>query len=203
MSNTFRAFLAFELPRSVLSGISDVQSRLKTFGFNIRWVRTENIHLTLKFFGDILETDTCNIETAVNASLKDQTPISLEARGVGVFPDTRRPRVLWVGISGEIDRLVKLQVSIADRLVSLGFPKEGRPFRGHLTLGRTKGKLNPAKIEEALDENRGFCTNPFTVDALYLFKSDLNPSGAVYSKVRQMFFGKRPAPGTESPMESS
>ena len=181
-----RAFIAFELPRRVTAAIAEIQKHLKQYLFNVRWVRPDNIHLTLKFLGDIKTTDIDTVGDAVENAADGFSPFSLEASGVGVFPNMHRPRVLWTGIAGQTAQLQQLHEAVEQRLESIGFPKETRPFRGHLTLGRIKGNIAPRSLHEAVAAHQGFQSGLFAVDRLYVFKSDLKPTGSEYTKLCQI-----------------
>ena len=136
---TIRAFLAVELPGEILNRITDIQKLLKkTIHGVIRWVRPEGMHLTLKFFGNISGDDVVNISRVVERSVADVKPLSLSVKTVGVFPDIMRPRVIWLGINGDVGPLLMLQKVMDQGFQDLGFKEEGRPFRPHLTLGRIK-----------------------------------------------------------------
>ena len=186
MPETIRTFVAIELPHRVVASIAEIQSRLKEYGFNIRWVRPENIHLTLKFLGNIASEAVETVCEAVSKAVSTSGPLSLEAAGVGVFPHMRRPRVVWVGITGQTAGLRALQKKIDAELLSVGFPKERRLFKGHLTLGRVKGSIPAKKFQEAFDRCSDFHAGSCCVDELILFKSDLKPTGSEYIKLCQM-----------------
>jgi len=183
MSNIIRTFIAVEIPEKVISSIARVQEGIKNYGFKIRWVRPESIHLTLKFLGNIEAADTENIGRAAFEASKEYTPLSLQAKGIGVFPGIKRPRVVWVGITGQLETLVRLQKTLDKNLEAIGFPKEKRPFKGHLTLGRIKKKIDTNTFIEALDTFGNFETETFTADRVVLYKSELKASGAVYTKL--------------------
>ena len=183
MSNTIRTFIAIELPEEIIYTISKVQEEIKSYGLKIRWVRPENIHLTLKFLGDIQEADTEKVARAVSESVTGYHPISLAVKGIGVFPGIKRPRVLWLGISKQIDLLIALQRTLDEKLEAIGFPKEKRPFRGHLTLGRIKDKIDPKRLNDILKEFTKFESEHFFAHRIILYKSELKPKGAVYTKL--------------------
>jgi len=185
MSEKLRAFIAISLPESVLQAIVNVQETLKESGLKIRWVRQEGIHLTIKFLGDIDRADVERIHSAMQQVTQVFSPLVLQGEGVGVFPDLKRPRVVWVGVSGEIKVLRALQRELEDQLDGLGFTKEKRSFKGHLTLGRIKGRTDGVKLGEALRALGDFRTNPFTVQSVVLFQSDLRPDGAVYTRLAE------------------
>jgi 2'-5' RNA ligase len=187
MSETIRTFIAIELPEKILYTIGKVQEKVKSYGFKIRWVRTENIHLTLKFLGNIKETDTEKIAKAMFESVKGCGPILLAVKGIGVFPGIKRPRVIWLGISKQLDLLTGLQKTLDQKLETMGFPKEKRPFKGHLTLGRTKSKIDPKTLHDVLTEFTQFESEHFFADRIILYKSELKPKGAVYTKLTEAY----------------
>jgi 2'-5' RNA ligase len=184
-----RAFLALDPPPEVLRGIADIQSALKR---NIRgtlsWVRPEGIHLTLKFFGGIAESDVGAVSEVVAGQTAGIRPLRLEAKGLGVFPNLRRPRVLWIGIGGETARLTALQQAIEEGLEAAGFPREERPFRAHLTLARIKSPQGLAGLDGALAAKGAESAGVFTATCLTLFKSELTPKGAIYTVLNHFPF---------------
>ena len=184
-----RAFIAIDVPEPVLRAIAEAQDTLRGSGLKIRWVRKEGIHLTLKFLGDIDSDDVEKIRAGMGRATKAFSPVTMRADGLGVFPDLRRPRVVWVGLSGDIEALRALQRDLESQLNGLGFPKEKRPFKGHLTLGRVKGRLDRMKLREALEALGDFRTESFSAQSLVLFQSELRPDGAVYSRLAEVPFG--------------
>ncbi|MBW2171158.1 MAG: RNA 2',3'-cyclic phosphodiesterase [Deltaproteobacteria bacterium] len=185
MSEKIRTFIAISLPESVLQAMLNAQETLKGSGLKIRWVRKEGIHLTIKFLGDIDRGDVERIHGAMKQATKAFSPLVLQGEGVGVFPDLKRPRVVWVGLSGDMKALRVLQGELEAQLAGLGFPKEKRSFKGHLTLGRIKGRMDGVKLGEVLRALGDFRTTPFTVQSVVLFQSDLRPDGAVYSRLAE------------------
>ena len=186
MTDVIRAFIAFELPNIVLAAIGKVQARFQPYRFNVRWVKTGNIHLTLKFLGNIKSDDIDKIHRAMAVAAKNCGPISLAAGGVGVFPGTKKPRVIWVGISDEKHQLTGLQKSIDDHLVEIGFARENRPFKGHLTLGRVKGRIDSRRLATAVEESGSFEPIAFTVDRIILYRSELKPAGPIYTRLKSV-----------------
>ncbi len=185
MSQTIRSFIAFELPEAVIALLGKVQQELKSLRLKVRWVRPENIHLTLKFLGNINPGDIENIGGAMSDAAGDCAPFTLTVGGIGFFPGIKRPRIIWVGLGGEIQELLNLQRNLADRLATVGFPKEKRSFKAHLTLGRIRQAVNPSKIGQAIQEYSDSGNQKFTADRVILFKSDLKPSGAEYLQLKQ------------------
>jgi 2'-5' RNA ligase len=186
MSNTIRAFIAIELPETVIDSIKNVQNHLISAGIKLRWIQPENIHLTLKFLGNITTEDIERIRRAAFVAAMGLRPFFLEAKGLGVFPDIHRPRVVWVGISGQTSALIEMQKALEESLNQIGFPKETRPFREHLTVGRVKWKIDSKKVLIALNRYKTCISDPFAVKHFFLFKSDLKATGAVYTKLIQV-----------------
>lgn len=186
-----RAFLAIDPPEEVLRQIGAHQERLRRrIQGVISWVRPRGIHLTLKFFGDIAPADVERISRAVEPLVAGTSPIHIEVRTMGVFPDSNRPRVLWMGMEGDIHHLTVLQKSVEGTLEAEGFPREARPFRPHLTLGRIKTPRGLIGLARAMEEAADWAAGGFIARELHLFKSDLSPQGAVYTKLASWPFGK-------------
>jgi 2'-5' RNA ligase len=178
-----RAFIALLLPEKILSSINKIQEDLKQYRFPVRWVRPGHIHLTLKFFGDISESDIKSIGIAMDACAGICRPVALSTKGIGVFPSLARPRVLWAGLSGQVSALAGIQDALEKNLEKYGFIKEERPFKGHLTIGRFKDKVNRERLIEAMRKHKDFNTDVFVVAEIILFKSDLLPAGPVYTEL--------------------
>jgi len=186
MSDIIHTFIAVDLPEKIYSSIEKIQEELKSHRFKIRWVRPRNIHLTLKFLGNAKKSDVDRIAKAAKESVKDIAPFSLFARGIGVFPNIKRPRVLWVGVCGQMDMLLKMQSNFESQLETVGFKKECKPFKGHLTFARIKDKVNSKKLIQALSVYSEFESESFVIGKVILYKSQLKPSGPVYSKLYEM-----------------
>ncbi len=183
MAAAIRSFIAIELPEVIRTQLKGLQDNLKTCRFKVRWVRPENIHLTLKFLGNIDETDIEKVRGALTSRVDRFTPLSLSVKGVGVFPGIRRPRIIWSGMGGQLSALAALQKALAEDLAAIGFQQEKRPFKAHLTLGRVKGAIDALKLRDAILACADFESEIFTADKIFLFKSDLKPGGPVYSKL--------------------
>jgi 2'-5' RNA ligase len=179
---TIRAFLAMDPPPEVLRRIADIQEVLKkTLRDSISWVRPEGIHLTLKFFGDIAAEALQPISEVVSGQAAGTRPLHLNIKGLGVFPGIRRPRVLWLGVGGEVARLIALQRVLDQGFETCGIKQEERPFRAHLTLARIKSPQGLSGLDKVLEEKEAESAGPFEAKGLILFKSDLTPKGAIYT----------------------
>jgi len=189
MTKPIRAFLAIDLPEEIRDQIRGIQDRLKTNLKGIRWIRPEGIHLTLKFLGNISKNDILNVSGMVEKQTKDVRPLMLNVGTVGTFPDLKRPRVLWLGIGGETERLLTLQKKMDAALEDCGFKSEARTFSPHLTLGRIKSHKGISGLSQAIEDGKNFAAGSFHADGLTLFKSDLTPKGAIYTKLAYFPFG--------------
>jgi len=185
-----RAFLAIEPSEEVLQAIVRLQEKLKReIGGRISWTRTQGQHLTLKFFGDISMDDVSKISEAVKTRVVAGWSLSLKIEKLDVFPDTRKPRVLWCGISEDAAKLAALQKQLDDDFAGIGFPAEDRPFRAHLTLGRIKDSHGLTGLDEAMKKHVAFAAGEFTSKELILFQSQLTPQGAVYTRLAEFALG--------------
>jgi len=183
-----RAFLACDPPEEVRRGITAIQNRLKKqFGGAVRWVRPEGIHLTLKFFGDIPLSNVETIGGVVHEQVRGLSPMNLQVQKIGAFPNAGRPRVVWLGVTGDVERLVALQKKIDAGLQTYGFHREERGFSPHLTLGRIKSPQGMAGLGKIIEEGNAEA-GEFQAAELILFKSDLRPDGAVYTKLETFAF---------------
>jgi len=181
-----RAFLAIDVPDSYRAGLTAVQEALKKSGADVRWVTPANIHLTLKFFGDITDRQVEAIAAAA-ATIAATTPVlTLQAQSLGTFPGLRNPRVIWLGLAGQTDLLAILAQQLENAFVPLGFPAEKRPFTPHLTLGRVRSNRGREELQRLL-ENLVLPPFPaFPVNAVVLYQSTLRPQGAVYTPIRKI-----------------
>lgn len=187
--DTVRAFVAVEIPPAVVSTLDALQGKLQRHRLAVRWVRPAAIHLTLKFLGDIRTAEVPVVAEALTAATAEAMPISLAVRGLGVFPGIRKARVVWAGLDGDTAALLGLQAAVDSRLEGVGFAPEGRPFRAHLTLGRFKGREDPQRVAAALEECGDVRSERFTARSITLFKSELKPTGAVYTPLAGAVLG--------------
>ncbi len=186
-SEQIRSFIAIELPQNVKNGLAQLRNELERAEHPfVKWVAPEGVHLTLKFLGNIPFKQVAEITKAIEAASKGISPFHLEISGLGGFPNLKQPRVLWVGIGGEIDKLVSLQQNIDLALALLGFAKEERPFVPHLTLARIRQGVSPKERKsfgELVMSTSFEISYPFDVKAVNLMRSQLTPAGAIYTRL--------------------
>ena len=184
-SGKLRLFVAIELPEFVKEALAKLQAEIRKSPFKAKWTDPENIHLTLKFLGDTPVSCMDAIHAKLGAATAGFLPITLWAAGLSVFPGPKRPRVLWTGARGETDKLARLHKQVEDHLSAIGFEKEDRSFKAHLTLARFKGRVDPENLASVITRCGDFATDSFTVDALCLFESRLTPQGPVYRRLQR------------------
>lgn len=183
MGFQLRCFVAISLPDELKAKISGIQEKLKLAGADVSWTRPEGMHLTLKFFGEIEDKRIPKIEKALDMAVADVSTFSLSVSGIGTFPDMRRPRVIWIGLKEDGSNLFTLQKGVEEELKNIGFPSEDRRFSPHITLGRIRSNRNIEKLLRLIDEEKGIDTGGFDVSEIHLIKSELKPTGAVYTEL--------------------
>ena len=182
-----RTFIAIDLPQTIQDTIARETSGLRdqTGRGIIRWVSPQNMHLTLRFLGDISAETVEEFKKLLADTANTYPPIDISVGDFGVFPNSKRPRVLWVGLKYP-PTLVKLQSEIEFLARQLKFKPENRPFSPHLTIGRINRNATINDVQALQDILTSFKVGhlgSFTADTIHLIRSDLHPSGAEYSKL--------------------
>ncbi len=181
-----RTFIAIELPKEIKDFLSRLQEELKACGADVKWVAPENIHLTLKFLGEIdekkLEKITGIIEETAQGKNKFQVCIS----SLGAFPKIDFPRVIWVGVDTGDKEVKDIAKDLEEKIAKIGIPKEDRPFSSHITIGRTKSSLTREGLVQDLKDKAdlGGGKLNFSVTKITLFKSTLTPKGPIYEVLK-------------------
>jgi 2'-5' RNA ligase len=184
-----RSFLAIELPRAILQKIEEVQEDLKSSHADVRWVSAEKIHLTLKFFGNIEESRIEPIVKSIEVSIQAISPFPLTIRGMGAFPHLKNPRVIWVGVVDGNGMLAPFQRQLEIQFEKIGFQAEDRPFHPHLTLGRMKSSRGREELVWRIEKHREEEFGEFPVERVLLFRSELRPTGPIYTALREVKLG--------------
>jgi 2'-5' RNA ligase len=179
-----RSFLAFELPLQIKEQLKEISKELQQSHLPVRWVKVENIHLTIVFLGSVTEETIVGVKQKAGSIAEKFSAFQIRLNGVGTFPNWRRPRVLWIGLDGEIGGLSGLRDQLQAALEEFGFKPENRTFRPHLTLGRFKGAVNrDEELKWILDKFHDISSDDDYLKELVLFKSDLRPAGPIYTKM--------------------
>ena len=180
-----RAFIALNISEEARDALARVTERLQQREVSgVRWARPESIHLTLKFLGDVDTSKVDQLLGAMERAARGTAPFTLGLSGLGAFPSQSSPRVIWIGLKGEIDVLRRLQLAVDEEMFSSeGFPKEDRRFSPHLTLGRIREKVSPEDRRRTRVAMAGICQDTevwWEAKEVHLVRSTLTPSGAMY-----------------------
>jgi 2'-5' RNA ligase len=182
-----RSFIAVELPENLKKVLAELQRQFRSTGSSpVKWVEPGNIHLTLKFLGDIDIDSTGKVTAALEGAIRGVAPFNIEASKLGVFPNINRIQVIWVGLYGTLDKLGQLQKRIEESLKPLGFPPENRPFTPHLTLGRVRDYARPEerqKLGQFISNVKFEGKYTINIGAINLMRSQLTREGPIYSKI--------------------
>lgn len=186
MADDLRLFVALELPAPILAALEQLQDQLRAdrSARVVRWTRPEGIHLTLKFLGETPSARLDAIRAGLQAAASAHRPLQLGAAGLGCFPNPRAPRVVWVGLTGDLDALAALQSAVEAAIAPLGFPTENRPFSPHLTLGRVRQDASAAEVRAlgALVTGTAIgALGAWQATAISLMRSELSRDGARYT----------------------
>ncbi len=191
---TVRTFIAIELTEELKAALRRTQQELaeEMPSRSVRWVQPNGIHLTLKFLGDTPEEKVHAVQEALAQAAAQARPFIFSLSGLGCFPNARQPRVVWVGLQEPAGALVRLQQAVEAHVAPLGFPTEKRPFSPHLTLGRVQqyaGKSDVRKIGEVVATSDVGALGDMAATVISYIKSDLRPSGAVYTTLSEAKLG--------------
>ena len=179
-----RSFLAFELPLEIEAIVTRVSDELKQSSLDAKWVEPGNIHLTVVFMGDIEPDKIPTIREEVGKVCLTYGAFDISLKGLGCFPHIRKPRVIWVGLDGNLERMSLFRDTLQERLVPFGIKEEKRSFKPHLTLGRFRKPRRMDSEEIELFSRYGDVTSPVcSLKELVLFRSELKPGGARYTQL--------------------
>lgn len=187
-----RSFIAIAVPQRLLDTVRRVQQDFRKSGFSFRWVKPEQSHLTLKFMAELSEADQPAVLEALTETCNPFHSFSLSLQGIGVFPNVRSPRVLWIGMGGDTAELIQLQQRL-ERSISLKtdhrIATEDRPFKPHLTVARFQERIVPDHLITALRRHADLISDSFTVSELHWIESRLTPSGPIYRTLNSVRLG--------------
>lgn len=190
-----RLFLAVQIPSHVVENVVGIQKHLEILlhgsNNNICWLRSDNMHITLKFYGDITTSQIPSLITDLKSKVTVVSPFMIEVLGLGCFPDINRPRVIWMGVGGEVDMLCRLNNIAASNADKLELNTGNRIFRPHFTIGRFRTKYNHNNIEaeelHTVIKNFGSCRlGEWQVDCIVLVKSELSKLGAKHTSISRI-----------------
>lgn len=185
---TIRAFIAIELPPEIIKKIAEIQDRFKALNLDATWVKPSNIHLTLKFLGNINPQLLSKVKEVIVESLPPVPEFSISLGTVGVFPNIKQPRVLWIGVEETHQQLILLKSNIDKGLEPLGFEIDRKKFSPHLTLGRIKSAKGKSRLREMIQSFEKMDAEAIKVSSVKLMQSQLTPRGSIYTVLQAFKF---------------
>lgn len=184
-----RTFIAVELPRGIKDRLAELQALLKKSGADVKWAAPHNIHLTLKFLGEVDEEKLPGIIEAMESACENKKTFTATLSTCGAFPKIEFPRVIWVSLARGDQEVKALAQALEEILEKTGIPREERPFSSHITIARVRSPRNKDMLVKALKETENYFSGKnlgFEVDAITLFKSTLGPGGPDYEALKKV-----------------
>jgi len=182
-ARTKRLFFAVNLPHAVTSRLDNLSATFGVPAGHVRWVRGENMHITLKFLGDVEDSAIPKLCDAARKAVDGFSPMRIAVEGMGVFPNHEKPKVVWFGVTGETEPMKKLESALSEELSKLGYPPDERSFTPHLTIGRVKNDIARGKLARLVRQYHKFYIGEAVVSEIALYESRLSPKGSIYSPV--------------------
>ena len=179
-----RAFIALTLPSDVQSALASLQHVLRAPGADVKWVEPPQLHVTMKFLGEITEEQRRDVEGLLGRVASSEAPFLLGLQGAGAFPSVTSPRVLWAGIGAGKDAVLRLAGAIEQEGAGV-VPSEERPFAAHVTIGRVRSPTHLRELSQALQEAAWTPPAPCRIAALTLYRSVLGSSGPAYTVLNE------------------
>jgi len=173
-----RAFIGISIPKSIKQKILQIRGKIAEAGAIIKFVEVENLHICLRFLGEINKDQIKGIKTGLKVVSERQKAFDIEVKNLGVFPNMNYIRVIWLGIIGDLEKLVK---NINNELQKQGFAKPNKPFKSHLTLGRVKSARNKDELKRILKNMKIEQDMKVHVKEIRLISSVLTPDGPIYT----------------------
>ena len=188
-----RCFVAVELSEEIKGRLVELQRRCALLDRSVRWTGPEQMHLTLKFLGEVSDADIASVAETMSSVAARQSPITFLVRGVGCFPPGGAVRIFWVGVEESSGTLARLQAYCEESFARLGFARERRSYTPHLTIGRIKDASHSLHIRDVARRELSFEAGRQRVDELVLFQSVLSDAGAMYVPLARAALGPKPA----------
>lgn len=180
--DSIRCFIAIEIPKKIQNIILEIQRTLQAKIPGATWTKSGNHHLTLKFLGNVEQDQITSIKDVLSKIAEKSGQFNIEIGGLGVFPDRKRPRVLWLGLTKGKPKITALSESINKGMEELHYPIDTR-FHPHLTLARFKKQVSIQNGSELFNEFETLTNSGFMIDEFVLVKSELHPKGAIYTPI--------------------
>lgn len=187
MPEEIRTFVAVLISEGLRQKIASVQDELIKAAPAVKWVARDNFHITVKFLGGVKSGRIDAVTEAVAEAVEEIEPFEIEIGGVGAFPSADRPKTVWIGVARGSEMLAEVAKRVEDALEKLGFERENRPFRSHITVGRVKDSRDARKLGTAIKNAEAVQFGPLRVSSVAVMKSDLRREGPVYSVLKEIF----------------
>lgn len=184
-----RTFVAVELSAGIRDRVAVLQEQMRSAGARVRWVKPHNLHFTLRFLGEISAAQVARAIVATREAVRAAAPFSVTIAGLGAFPSLERPQVVWLGTSEGAEALERVAADLNAALSAERFPPEPRPFRPHLTLGRSRDDRQWQEVVRALQRYRDVVIGTQPVESLTVMESRLTPDGPVYTPREEVRLG--------------
>lgn len=181
-----RTFIAAEIPEEIKEKLWMLHKEFASIAPEIRWVRKDGMHLTFKFLGNVDESKISDFESSLRAAVKNTGIIEAEIKSLGAFPKAAMARVVWVGVSGELEKIQELAYRIETAMDKFGFEREKRGFVPHITLGRIKFPKHNHNLAEKIQAFSEQEFGAFEIKDVIIFKSELRPQGAIYTELARI-----------------
>ena len=181
-----RTFIAIKAADEIKQRIIEIQNELKSINADIRWIKLENIHMTLKFLGEVEDSRIIEVCSIVEDAVKTTEKFELSIETSGVFPGQGLPKVIWIGVLEGLEFLAKSYRSLEESLYRAGFEKEKRNFSAHLTIGRISSARNIKNLLQKLETLKSVRLGRMAVKAVFIMRSDLTPKGPEYSVIKKV-----------------
>ncbi len=187
-----RTFIAVGLSEKIIDEIGKFLSNscLEIKNNKISWVKKENLHITIKFLGEIKENQVETIEKVLSDITRKIKSFEVEIKEIGVFPNINFPRVVWIGIKEQTNTLSFLAKTVEEELHKLGFPKENKEFVAHLTIGRIKKLNNVSEIKSYVEKHKNIDFGKSKIESVTFFQSILHPEGPEYRIIKRFYLGE-------------
>jgi 2'-5' RNA ligase len=181
MPKRIRTFIAVEIEPAVRQALTELQDDLRGVADDVKWVEPENLHLTLKFLGDVDETDLYSVCKMAESSVAGIAAFSMQLAGVGAFPSSNKPKIIWAGIRQGADELVQIHKRLESAFAEEGYPREDRAFTPHLTLGRTRQPRAMPMLAQTIERLADWDGGTSQADEIVIMSSQLGPDGPTYT----------------------
>jgi len=188
MSNTIRTFIAIDINPAIRKALQQLQDDLKQCDCRIKWIQPDNIHLTLKFLGDVKLKKIDDVNQALEDLAQNIKPFETELTETGAFPSIDRPQILWAGLKDDQQQIADLAASLENKLGMIGFKKEQKKFSPHITIGRIRTPRNLKALSQELSGYSLPTGISQSIQEVILVKSTLTSTGPIYEKLKTFRF---------------